>query len=190
MVVSVYIHKKIKQIDQLYTYAVPSELENEVTVGKRVLVPFGRGNRTEIAYIIDIPKETSNQKGLKNILEVMDQEPILSNVAIKLGLCMKHEYLTTYMQAFSPLLPDYSVGKIDEKYTPIDNNEHSLFKQKGYCLKSELSTEEREEIRKLLGEDKVKRELFIHQKLEERTFIHLIAIGSPDDKLTDKQQAA
>ncbi len=190
MYLSVYIHKKIKQIDRLYTYGVPSELRDEVVIGKRVLVPFGRGNRAEIAYIIDIKDEISTQKNLKNIIEVMDQEPVLSDVAIELGLFMKHEYLSTYMQAFSPLLPDYSVGKIDEKYMPVANFSHPLFAKVGHCLKSELNQEERDEIAKLLAAGKVKRELFIHQKLEERTFIHLRVVDSPREKLTCKQQLA
>ena len=31
--------------DIAYSYIVPPELEGEVSVGKRVIVPFGRGNR-------------------------------------------------------------------------------------------------------------------------------------------------
>ncbi len=41
MYVQVLVELKAKQIAKTFTYHVPKILQNEVAVGKRVLVPFG-----------------------------------------------------------------------------------------------------------------------------------------------------
>ena len=40
--VDVLVELKAKQIDKTFTYLVPSNFKEEVEIGKRVLVPFGK----------------------------------------------------------------------------------------------------------------------------------------------------
>ena len=42
MYADVLVELKAKQIDRTFTYLIPYNLVNEVKVGKRVLVPFGK----------------------------------------------------------------------------------------------------------------------------------------------------
>ena len=42
MVADVLVELKAKEIDQTFTYKIPSNLLDKVEVGKRVLVPFGK----------------------------------------------------------------------------------------------------------------------------------------------------
>ena len=44
-VAKIAVSKAVYAIDRPYDYLVPEELEDTVCVGKRVLVPFGNGNR-------------------------------------------------------------------------------------------------------------------------------------------------
>ena len=43
--------------DKLYTYRIPDELATEAASGKRVLIPFGRGNRRSEGFVLDIVRE-------------------------------------------------------------------------------------------------------------------------------------
>ena len=58
---------------QTYTYAVPPDLTDMVAVGKRVLVPFG--SRRVTGYILG-PGRSPLPKGIKPIIDVMDESPL------------------------------------------------------------------------------------------------------------------
>ena len=47
MVARVALSGAVYSIDKLYDYLVPDRLEKEASVGKRVSVPFARGNRRQ-----------------------------------------------------------------------------------------------------------------------------------------------
>ena len=56
-----------------FTYAVPDGMENQIAIGKRVLVPFGR--RKVTGYIVGSIPSTEIQS-IKNIIELLDTEPL------------------------------------------------------------------------------------------------------------------
>ena len=58
MTVEVLVEIKAKRIDQTFTYNVPKNLEPELMVGKRVLVPFGK-QRLE-GFILNIHNKVSS----------------------------------------------------------------------------------------------------------------------------------
>ena len=74
MIVSVLVEINFKQKEKTFDYNVPSILETEIQIGKRVLVPFG--NQKLEGFIINVKKESNYE--LKNIIEVLDKEPILN----------------------------------------------------------------------------------------------------------------
>ena len=118
MIVDVYLEKALPQIDQLYSYAYDGD---DDMVGKRVIVPFGRGNKTEVAVVIRIGSE--NEFELKSILQVLDKRPILSKSAIALGMRMRDYFVTSYVQAFQPLLPKYVLGGVEEVAVKLTDDE-------------------------------------------------------------------
>ena len=67
MFIQVLVEIKAKAIDQTFTYKVPPNLEKDIEIGKRVLVPFGK-QKLE-GFIIDI-KETS-EYDLKEIISII-----------------------------------------------------------------------------------------------------------------------
>ena len=91
MIVDVYIDKALPQIDQLYSYTWDGHRES--LIGRRVVVPFGRGNKMEIAVVL--AEREGDESKLKEVSEVMDRRPILSKEAIALGLAMRERFLTS-----------------------------------------------------------------------------------------------
>ncbi|MCP4400235.1 MAG: primosomal protein N' [bacterium] len=87
---------------QLYTYRVPPELQDEAALGKRVLVPFGRKYLT--GYIVGFP-ESPEFEQLKDILDLLDPAPILSEALLRLTKWIAEYYFCSWGVAIKAALP-------------------------------------------------------------------------------------
>ena len=90
--------------DKLYTYRIPDELAPEAASGKRVLIPFGRGNRRSEGFVLDIVRE-EDKPVYKPIDTFLDDAPLLDGRDIRLVRWMKARYFCTYYDALKTLLP-------------------------------------------------------------------------------------
>ena len=90
--------------DKLYTYRIPDELAPEAASGKRVLIPFGRGNRRSEGFVLDIVRE-EDKPAYKPIDAFLDEESLLDSRDIRLTRWMKARYFCTYYDALKTLLP-------------------------------------------------------------------------------------
>ena len=90
--------------DKLYTYRIPDELAPEAASGKRVLIPFGRGNRRSEGFVLDIVRE-EDKPAYKPIDAFLDDVPLLDSRDIRLVRWMKARYFCTYYDAIKTLLP-------------------------------------------------------------------------------------
>ena len=72
--------------------------------GKRVLVPFGRGNRRSEGFVLDIVYE-EDKPAYKPIDAFLDDAPLLDGRDIRLVRWMKARYFCTYYDALKTLLP-------------------------------------------------------------------------------------
>lgn len=89
--------------DKLYTYVMPPVLQSAALPGCRVTVPFGGGNIKKQGMIFRT--ENAELKGLKPILSVTDNKPVLNGEMLKLCEYM-HEYcFCTYFDAVHAILP-------------------------------------------------------------------------------------
>ena len=91
-------------VDKLYTYLVPEELMASAAEGKRVLIPFGRGNRRSEGFLIELSREECTVP-LKPLGTVLDAAPLLDSKDIRLVRWMKARYFCTYYDALKTLLP-------------------------------------------------------------------------------------
>ena len=90
--------------DKLYTYRIPDELATEAASGKRVLIPFGRGNRRSEGFVLDIVRE-EDKPAYKPIDAFLDEESLLDSRDIRLARWIKARYFCTYYDALKTLLP-------------------------------------------------------------------------------------
>ena len=117
MYIKVFIDKSASSFDTLYTYRTNEYIEP----GCRVIVPFGRGNRKAIGLVLYNLEESDVEK-TKDILEVIDEEPIIDEKLIELGLFLKKRYLRGYFKSFQPILPPGDIKSI-EVYVESDSDE-------------------------------------------------------------------
>lgn len=89
-------------IDKPYDYLLPEELG--AAVGCRVLVPFGRGNRTSEGVVLSVSSGVP-EKPLKAVRQKLDDEPVLLPGQIKLALWMRQRYFCTFYDAIHTILP-------------------------------------------------------------------------------------
>ena len=97
-------------IDKPYDYLVPSGME--LSVGCRVTVPFGRGNRTAEGMVLQLRQEVP-AKPLKAIRSLLDQESVLSEKEIRLALWMCAGCSPTARRSGRPSAPHW--GRISRR---------------------------------------------------------------------------
>ena len=152
MVAQVLVELKVKNVDHTFDYNVPLELTNDVQVGKRVLVPFGK--QTLEGFVLQINNST-DLDNLKDIIKVIDEDVILNEELLKLGEYISKKTLSTMISSYQCMLPsalkahkDFVVNKKYETYIKLVNKE--------YIGKND---KQKELIKKLLKKDYIKSEL-------------------------------
>ena len=103
MVAGVAVEKTTYTFDKIFEYAVPASICSRAKKGARVVVPFGRGNRKRQGIIFKIHNRSHD--GLKSIISVLDDEPVLSEEMISTASFMKERYFCTYYDAVKTMLP-------------------------------------------------------------------------------------
>ena len=80
LTVKVAVENTTYVFDKLFDYLVPSAFTDFVQVGKRVLIPFGRGNKKKQGIIFELSPVSDDipVEKLKSICSVLDDEPVLS----------------------------------------------------------------------------------------------------------------
>jgi primosomal protein N' (replication factor Y) len=91
-------------ISKAYTYRVPHNLGNNIAIGKRVVVQFGR-NRVYTAIIFSISDKAPVGYEAKYILDVLDEFPIVTAQQLALWEWMSAYYLCTLGEVMQAALP-------------------------------------------------------------------------------------
>jgi len=79
-------------VRETYSYSVPETLRQTAGIGRRAMVPF-RG-RNVIGYIIGIEKEPPEEiKGIKDILDILDSEPLFHEKSLPFFQWMADYYM-------------------------------------------------------------------------------------------------
>lgn len=117
LVAGIAVDQKIYRIDKLYTYAVPDACKDIAQPGKRVMVPFGGGNRAVMGMIMEV-KPAAESDALKEILSIVDAQPILNAEMLQLAVYLKQHTYCTYYSAVQQLLPAGAGYSVKSTYLP------------------------------------------------------------------------
>lgn len=100
-----------------FTYEIPIDLQNRLTIGHLVIVPFG--NRRLPGLVIALP-ETSAIKNLKSIEALLDPSPALSPAQFELAKWISETTLAPLHECIELFLPPGIQGRVDTLYTMVD----------------------------------------------------------------------
>ena len=88
-------------IDKTFTYKIPSNLA--ILVGCRVLVPFST-QKLE-GFVLKIKDSVEDDYDIKEIIDVVDSEPILNSELLSLGKKISYDTVSTLISSYQVMLP-------------------------------------------------------------------------------------
>ena len=110
-------------IDGAFHYYVPHYLTSAVVPGAFVTVPFGRGNRKQLAVVVEVGDQAILPSGLfpdkvKPIDSVCRERLFLSPRQLALCFYLQETSLCTLGEAVRAVVPASALASLTEFYTP------------------------------------------------------------------------
>ena len=133
MFAQVVIDMKNDHINDYYDYSIPSNLEEFVKVGTRVLVSFGF--RDLLGYVIGITEESKFDNNIKPLKAVLDYEQELTLEQVELAKYMSEEYCVSLVSVLELMIPSFLKGQkrsylVVKDYDKLHPVLHMLFEGK------------------------------------------------------------
>ncbi|PLR97335.1 primosomal protein N' [Bacillus sp. T33-2] len=107
-----------KQTDKTFDYTIPEHLEEIIRPGVRVIVPFGPRNIQ--GFVTEVKNESTYDK-LREIKDVMDLTPVLTDELLALGDWMSSKILCYRISAYQAMLPAALKAKYEKKIVLSQN---------------------------------------------------------------------
>ncbi len=175
--IDVLVELKAKGINQTFTYLVPDIIMDKIKIGIRVLVPFG--NLKLEGFVIGFNYNDVDYK-LKSIIDIIDNEPILTKEMLELGKYISNKTLCNLISAYQTMLPralkaknGFNVNKkyvtylklLDNNYIPKNDKQKDIIDilKKNDAAKSTLVSISSSSVKTLLDKNiimEVKREVY------------------------------
>ena len=103
MYAKVIVEIGVKNVDKEFTYKVPQNMFNDIKVGCRVKVPFGK--RIIEGFALELFETKDVEYEAKEIIELIDKEPILNEEMLELGKKIQQHTLCSLISAYQVMLP-------------------------------------------------------------------------------------
>ena len=91
-------------LDGMFTYSIPAHMQESMQVGMRVRVPFGK-SKTYIAIVAHLHNERPSSYQVKEILELIDQQPVLLPQQLKQWQWISNYYMSPIGEVYKAALP-------------------------------------------------------------------------------------
>ena len=101
MVISVLVEININKKEKTFDYNVPFDMQKFIKKGIRVKVPFGKQQLE--GFVLNIKKESDFE--LKDIIFIVDYEPILNDELLKLGKEISKNNVCNLISVYQSMLP-------------------------------------------------------------------------------------
>lgn len=146
-----------EKLDKIFQYRIPTYMEEELSVGMEVIVPFGKGNRQTKGYVVGFAETCDyDLSKVKEILDISKKGIAIEGKLVALAAWMKEQYGGTMIQSLKTVLP-------------IKKKENEKIKKK---------------IRLLLSEEEGKKQLELYLSKNQKARARLLA-ALLDDPVLD-----
>ncbi|MBN1394152.1 MAG: primosomal protein N', partial [Pirellulales bacterium] len=88
-----------------FDYLVPDALREDVEIGRRVKIPFGRGDRLATGYCVRIEDRPVGRRPLKSLHSVLDSRRLLSPAMLRLTRWIADYYLCDWATVLDAVVP-------------------------------------------------------------------------------------
>ena len=142
MIVSVLVELSNRNVDKTFDYLVPLNLIDKIKIGIRVLVPFA-SNKLE-GFVLNIKDYNDSNLELKEIIEVIDTDIILTKELLELGKYISKTTLSTLISSYQVMLP--SAYKVKAKKKKVSIKYETYIEVNYDKLKNSKLTDKQQEI--------------------------------------------
>lgn len=104
-------------VNQTFDYKIPSKFMDIAKPGMRVIIPFG--TRKITGFIIEI-SNFSELDHLKEIIEVLDVSPVLTDELLHVGQWLANKTLSLYITTYQAMLPQVLKSKYDKEIVRVN----------------------------------------------------------------------
>ena len=121
-IAKIIVDVPLMQTDQPYSYRIPKEFEGMLEVGMRVHVPFGKGNRLIQGIVLGLesqPDEEEANHDLKDIAEVLDFSPVLTQEQLWLAEELRKSVFSYKISILKAMLPGFLNSSYDKILYPL-----------------------------------------------------------------------
>ena len=122
-IAKIIVDVPLMQTDQPYSYRIPEEFEGMLEVGMRVHVPFGKGNRLIQGIVLGIESrsdEEETEQDLKDIAEVLDFSPVLTQEQLWLAEELRKSVFSYKISILKAMLPGFLNSSYDKILYPLE----------------------------------------------------------------------
>ena len=78
----------------------------------RVIVPFGRGNKTSVAFVYEMIDKIDVDYEIKDILEIIDNKRLISDELMDLAFFMSKTYMSPIQASLKQVMPPTNIKNI------------------------------------------------------------------------------
>lgn len=194
MYAEVIVDVATMQTNQPYTYVIPSEFVNQIEVGMRVVVGFGRGNRRVQGFITKILAETTLAGPIKPILSIQDITPVLNTEAMLLADWLAKYTFSFKISCLQALLPSAMRAKylktLRLKTQDVSHEVLTLFEDKDEINfdDDKISSNLRAELVRLCKKDKLEIISHVKDKVQVKKVPAIIRILDDHDLQLEKSK--
>ena len=198
MFAQVAVENTLYAFDMLYSYEIPQSLSDKVAAGKRVVVPFGRGNKKRIGLVFRVSGDCPNTK-TKPVDAVIDEQPVLSDELLNLCIWLRDNTFCTYFDAFRTILPPGLGYSLKTLYT-LPENFDGVLSDKERTFTDELKKADKETfaaliaanpalVKSLCGKGALTEQTSVKRRVGDESVRMVRVREEYDEKLTPKQKA-
>ncbi len=122
-------------VNQTFIYSIPVSLRIKTQVGSRVLVPLGQ--RMMTGFVVKLRKKRLSSKiKLKEIVEVLDEEPVFSSSFLSFTRKLSDYYYSSWGDVLQASLPPSFILKSQARVSLTEQGEEAV--RKGGVTKEEM----------------------------------------------------
>ncbi len=117
MYYDIIIKSKTSFTDNIYTY----HSSEDIKIGSRVIIPFGKGDRKTLGFVINKKASLDKDFATKEVIEILDYEPLVSQDMMRVASYMVENNLSDYSNAIGSIMPPGGIGDIVDFYQVANN---------------------------------------------------------------------
>ncbi|MFV0439739.1 MAG: primosomal protein N' [Lachnospirales bacterium] len=122
MFAEVIVNINNENVDKKFTYKIKEKDVAFASVGKRCIVPFGKGDKEVLALIVKLKDFIDfDEKRCKYISKIVDTKPVITRSMINLAYLMSKKYYCTFNECLKLCMPKNL--QVNDEYVVVLNKD-------------------------------------------------------------------